>query len=68
MGKQLVRKALETTNPERLSIAGDLHADVDEVGSSEIWMRIDSVQFACLASSIVQCFAPVKLAHRVSKH
>ena len=26
------------------------------------------VQFACLASSIVQCFAPVKLAHRVSNN
>ena len=29
--KQLARKGLETTNPEKLSIAGDLQADLDEV-------------------------------------
>ena len=38
VGKQLERKALETTNPEKLSIAGDLQTDLDEVCSSEIWM------------------------------
>ena len=36
VGKQLALKALETTNPEKLSIAGDLQADLDEV-RSEIW-------------------------------
>ena len=46
MGKQLARKALETTNPEKLSIAGDLQADLDEVCRSEIWMRTHCVQ-AC---------------------
>ena len=44
VGKQLARKALETTNPEKLSIAGDVQADLDEVCSSEIWMRKDCVQ------------------------
>ena len=34
VGKQLERKALETTNPEKLSIAGDLQTDLDEVCSS----------------------------------
>ena len=34
VGKQLARKALETTNPEKLSIAGDLQADIYEVCSS----------------------------------
>ena len=29
VGKQLARNALETTNPEKLSIAGDLQADLD---------------------------------------
>ncbi len=33
-----------TTNPEKLSIAGDVQADLDEVCSSEIWMRKDCVQ------------------------
>ncbi len=37
VGKQLALKALETTNQEKLSIAGDLQADLDEVCSSEIW-------------------------------
>ena len=37
VGKQLALKALGTTNPEKLSIAGDLQADLDEVCSSEIW-------------------------------
>ena len=44
VGKQLARKALETTNLEKLLIAGDLQADLDEVCSSEIWMRIDCLQ------------------------
>ena len=44
VGKQLVLKALETTNPEKLSIAGNLQADLDEVCSSEIWRRKDCVQ------------------------
>ena len=46
VGKQLERKAFETTNPEKLSIAGDIQADLDELCSSEIWMRKDCVQ-AC---------------------
>ena len=33
VGKQLARKAIETTNPEKLSIADDLQADHDEVCS-----------------------------------
>ena len=37
VGKQLALKALGTTNPEKLSIAGDLQADLDKVCSSEIW-------------------------------
>ena len=44
VGKQLARKAIETTNPEKLFIVGDLQADIDEVCSSEIWMRKDCVQ------------------------
>ena len=44
VGTQLARKALETTNPEKLSIVGDLQADLDEVCSSEIWMQIDYMQ------------------------
>ena len=44
VGKQLAREALETTNPEKLSIAGDLQADLDEVCSSEKWMWKDCVQ------------------------
>ena len=46
VGKQLARKALETTNPEKLSIAGDIQADLYEVCSSEMWMRKDCAQ-AC---------------------
>ena len=46
VGKQLARKAFETTNPEKLSIAGDIQADIGEVCSSEIWMRNDCVK-AC---------------------
>ena len=44
VGKQLARKALETTNPEKLSIAGDLQVNLDEGCSSEIWMRTDCMQ------------------------
>ena len=33
VGKQLARKVLETTNPENMSIAGDLQTDLDEVCS-----------------------------------
>ena len=34
VGKQLARKALETTNPDKLSIDGNLQAHIDEVCSS----------------------------------
>ena len=44
VGKQLTLKALETTYPEKLSIAGDLQTDLDEVCSSEIWRRKDGEQ------------------------
>ena len=44
LGKQLARKTLETTNPEKVSIAGDFQANLDEECSSEIWMRADCEQ------------------------
>ena len=68
VGKQ---RAMKQPTQTICPFAGDSQADLDEICSSAMWMRIVCVlfvQFACVASSILPCFVFVKLAHRVSNH
>ncbi len=68
VGKELAPKPLKQPPQKSCPSLGMFKPILMQLRNMDAKRLRASVQFACLASSIVYCFVPMKLAHRVSSN